>query len=128
MTRGSAEAFGELEAAGLLDLLAGEVGRQLVGLVEDDEVPARARGLLLELVVSGELVEPNDELVSVLERVAAWRGELHLAAKDLKLQAELLEQLVPPLLEGQPDSVLRAVSSLARVVADEFGGRPESGR
>ena len=94
-----AELLGEAEAAGLLELRAEEVGGELVGLVEDDQVPPGGAELRLQLLVPGHLVEPDDELVVVLERVAARRGLLQQRREDAELQAELLEELVPPLLD-----------------------------
>ena len=94
-----AELLGEAEAAGLFELRAEVVGGELVGLVEDDEVPAGGAELLLQLLVAGHLVETDDELVVVLERVAARRGLLQERRVDAEFEAELLEQLVPPLLD-----------------------------
>ena len=55
--------------------------------------------MLLQLLVPGHLVEPDDELVMVLERVAARRGLFEQRRVDAEFEAELLEQLVPPLLD-----------------------------
>ena len=50
---------------------AEKVGGELVGFVEDDQVPAGGAELLLQFLVAGHLVEPDDELIVILERVAA---------------------------------------------------------
>ena len=77
------------------------MGGELVGLVEDDQVPPGDTELRLRLLVPGHLVEPDDQLVVVLERLAR-RGLLEERGIDAELQAELLEQLVPPLLDEAP--------------------------
>ena len=43
-----AELLGEVEAPGLFELRAEEVGGELVGLVEDDQVPSGGAELLLQ--------------------------------------------------------------------------------
>ena len=58
-----AELLGEAEAAGLLELRAEVVRGELVGLVEDDQVPAGSAELVLQLLVAGQLVEADDQLV-----------------------------------------------------------------
>ena len=71
MARLRAELFRQLEAARLLQLGAEEVGGELVRLVEHHEVPASGAELLLQFFVARHLVKANDEVVDVLERIAA---------------------------------------------------------
>ena len=68
VARVRAELLREAEAAGLFELRAEVVGGELVGLVEDDQVPPGGAELLLQLLVPRHLVEPDDELIVVLER------------------------------------------------------------
>jgi hypothetical protein len=63
--------LGEQAPLRLLDLAAEELRRELVGLVEDDEIPIWAVvEQELEVLVTAELVEPRDQQVRVGERVA----------------------------------------------------------
>ena len=94
-----AELLREAEAAGLFELRAEEVGGELVGFVEDDQVPAGGAELFLQLLVARHLVEADDQLMMVFERIAARRGLLQKRRVDAELQTELLEQLVAPLLD-----------------------------
>ena len=75
------------------------MGGQFVGFVEYDQVPAGVAELLLQLKVAGHLVETNDEQVLVLEGVAAGGGLFERRRVDAELQAELLVELVAPLLD-----------------------------
>lgn len=93
------ESLGEAEPAGLLQLRPEEVGSELVGLVEDDQIPPGRAELRLQMLVPRHLVEPNDELMVILERVARWRRFFQRGREDSELQAEFLEQFVPPLLD-----------------------------
>ena len=94
-----AQAFREPEASRLFELRAEVVGRELVGLVEDGQVPSGVAELLLELLVPRHLVETNDELMVVVERVPARRGRLQQRGVDAEFEPELLEELVSPLLD-----------------------------
>ena len=93
-----ADALGEAVAAGFLQLVAEEVGGELVRFVEDDEVPGFGAELVLELLVARHLVEADDEVVEVLEGIAGRRGTFEFAGEHAELEAELLEEFVAPLL------------------------------
>src|SRR5690606_11840431 len=99
VARVRAELLGEIEALRALQLLAEEVRRQLVRLVEHDEIPGRSAELVVRLLSSRQLVEPHDEVIGVLEGIAAWRGELEFLREHAELETELLEELVAPLLD-----------------------------
>jgi hypothetical protein len=70
-----------------------------VRLVADDEIPprVRVRHLGLQVLVSGELVEPGDHEVRLGEPVSAGRLQL-VVGQDLEGQMEPPRQLVLPLL------------------------------
>ncbi len=94
-----AELFGKSEALGAGDLLAGEVGRELVGLIEHHQIPASETELRLDLHVARHLIEPDDQMIVVGEGITARRSGLQLAGKDAELQAKLPKQLITPLLD-----------------------------
>ena len=98
VTGDGAEEFTQQEAFGLVDLAAEVVGGELVGLVNDDQVPLGVFELLLVLFVARQLIQSADELVLFIEVVAGGALLLLLAAKDLELNTELFQQLVLPLL------------------------------
>src|SRR5690606_7439092 len=93
---------------GLVDFGSEEVGGELVSLVEHHEIPTCGTKLRLEqarllfvavvLFAAGELIEPNDQQVVILEDVATRRGGI-AAREDVEGQTELLEQLVLPLID-----------------------------
>ena len=62
--RGAAQHLAELVALGLLDLAAEVVGRHLVRLVDDDQVPLGGAELRLQVLVTGQVVEPGDQQVA----------------------------------------------------------------
>jgi hypothetical protein len=102
-----ADPFREPEASGLLDLRSKEVGGELVSFVEYDQIPSCGTELGLEearllfvaivLFAAGKLIEPNDQQIVILEDVSAGRRCV-TAGEDKEGQAELLEQLVLPLI------------------------------
>ncbi len=91
----------------LLDLATGVVGGQLVSLVHHDEIPVGRLKFGSELFVSAEVVEAGDEQRLLREWVAAARGLDHLPGQDLEAEAELLPQLVLPLLNEAARSPIR---------------------
>ena len=84
----------------VLDLAAEERGRQLVGLVAHDQVPARVRRLqlLLHLLVARQLVQTGDDQVGLEEPVAGAGGFELVVGQDLERKLESAVQLVLPLL------------------------------
>src|SRR5580692_7816564 len=74
------------------------MGGELVGLVKNRQIPPRSAELLLQVFVPRKLIEANNQLIVAVERISARRGLLQHWRVDVKLQPELLEQLVPPLL------------------------------
>ena len=99
MARLRPESFSQLEAARLLQLVTEEVSSKLVRLVEHYEIPAGVAELLLQLFIARHLVEANDEVIDVFKRIAAWGGGLQVFCKDAKLQTELLEHFLTPLID-----------------------------
>src|SRR4051794_35059334 len=97
-----AELLSETEPASFLQLGPEIVGGKLVRLVEDSEVPAGRAELVLEFLVARELVQANNQSGIVIERVSTGRGLLQHGRVDMELKAELLEQLVAPLLDETP--------------------------
>ncbi len=83
----------------LVELVPGEMGGGFVGLVEDHDIPTRGAQPLLKVGVAGKLVEANDQLVDILEGIAAGGDGLHLPGKETELEPELLVHLVAPLQE-----------------------------
>ena len=84
----------------VLDLAAEERGRQLVGLVAHDQVPARVRRLqlLLHVLVARQLVQTGDDQVGLEEPVAGAGGFELVVGQDLERKLESAVQLVLPLL------------------------------
>jgi hypothetical protein len=99
MARLRPEFLGQLEAARLLQLVAEEVGGELVRFVEHDQVPSGSAELLLQFFVARHLVEANDEVVNVFKRIATWRGSFQVFGEDAEFQAELLEHFLAPLID-----------------------------
>ena len=77
--RDRAQQLAQLEALGLVDLVAEIVGRQLVRFVDDHQVPVRQPQLFLQVFGASKLVDARDHQVGVVERVAA-AGLLDLLA------------------------------------------------
>ena len=75
------------------------VGRQLVRLVADDEVPARVGRLqlLLHVLVARQLVEAGNDEVALQEPVAGPGGFELVVGEDLEGELEPAGQLVLPL-------------------------------
>ena len=76
------------------------VGAHLVGLVDDDEVPARPEQALLGVLDPRHPRERGEHLVTVLPRVLAVVGAEDVAADDLERLAELVLEFALP-LEGE---------------------------
>jgi hypothetical protein len=91
----AAEQLAELEALGLVDLVAEVAGGELVRLVDDDQVPLAVLELGLEVFVAGELVQAGDQQVVLLECVDP-SGLVQGGCEQRELDAELLPQLVLP--------------------------------
>ena len=92
------------------------MGRHLVGLIDYDEIPVGHLELGQQLFVAGHLIEPDDQPVPVLERIARPGGLDHLAGEDVELEAELVEQLVLPLLH---EAAWRDDQAPVEVTADQ---------
>ena len=111
---GLPEELAELVALGLLQLVAEVVGGHPVRLVDHDQVPVGALKLLLELIGPGELVHPRDQQVVPGEDVAVRLGVRELPGQQLEGEAELLPQLVLPLLDkpaGRDDQAALQVTA-----------------
>ncbi len=78
-------------------LLVRAVGRHLVRLVDDDEVPVAAEQALLGVLDARNPGDRRDDLVLFLPRILAVVGAQHIAADHLELLAELVLQLALPL-------------------------------
>lgn len=98
MPRVAAEGLRQAIPASLFEFGAEVVGGQLMGFVEDYQVPAGGAELGLEILVVRHLVESHDHLMMILERVIRRRRRFEGRRVDVELQAELLEQLVAPLI------------------------------
>ena len=110
---------------GLLDLAREQLGGELVGLVEDDEVPVG--GVVedeLEVLVAAELVQAGDQQVAVGERVARRRALDPIAGQEREVEVELLSQLRLPLLDERPRGDDEAAPQVAAndELADEEPG------
>ena len=71
-----------------------------MGFIADDQVPfARARELLLKLLVARQHVEADDQPITVAERITRARVLDHVAGEDVKFEIELLAEFVLPLLD-----------------------------
>ena len=91
------EQLAQQEPLGLVDLVAKVIGRELVRLIDHDQVPLALPELVLQVLAAGQLVQAGDQQVVFLEGVDAG-GLVHLAGEDGELDAELLVELVLPLL------------------------------
>ena len=114
MPRGLPEELAELVALGLLQLVAEVMRGHPVRLIDHDQVPVGALQLLLELVGPGELVHPRDQQVVPGEDVAVRLRVRELPGQQLEGQAELLPQLVLPLLDkpaGRDDQAALQVTA-----------------
>ena len=114
----------QLVALGLLDLAPGVVRRHLVGLVGHDQVPVGRLELGLELLVPREVVESGDEERLLTEWVASARRLDHVFGQDLEAEAELLPQLVLPLLDEAArgdDQAAFDVASDHQLLAEQAG-------
>src|SRR3546814_13490494 len=74
--------FRSFEAFVLIDLAAEVVGGELVGFVDDDQIPLSVLELLLELFTAGQLIEACDQQVGLLEVVARGALLLLLTAEE----------------------------------------------
>src|SRR3989442_14324269 len=99
MARDGAKQLTQMEAFGLLDLVPVITGRQLVGLVDDHQIPVGEAKLFLQVVVAGKLVEARDHQVDIIKGVAAARLLDLFAREQGEGEAKLLEHLVLPLLD-----------------------------
>ncbi|MNZ54650.1 hypothetical protein D3C78_725570 [compost metagenome] len=93
-----AKQLAQFEPLGLVDLATEVIGRELVGFVDDDQIPLGVLQLLLVVLAARQLVKTSDQQVSLFEVVAGGALLLLLAAEDLEFDAELLQQLILPLL------------------------------
>ena len=91
--------FSKLETLGLVDLVAEVAGREFVGLVHDDQVPARQAQLFKQVFGTGELVNAGDQQVKVIKRVAAAGLFDLLAREQFKTQPKFFPHFVLPLLD-----------------------------
>ena len=100
VTRQTAQQLREPVAPGVLDLAAEEGGRELVRLVEHDQVPAGLGGLELGLhvLVARQLVQPGDDQRRLGEPVAGAGGLQLVIGEDVERELEPAPQLVLPLL------------------------------
>ena len=100
MPRQAREELAEVIALGVLDFAAEERGRELVGLVADDQVPAAFRGLQLSLhiFVAREFVETGDDEVVFEEPVAGTRRFELVVRQDLERELETAVKFILPLL------------------------------
>ena len=71
---------------------------KLVRLVEHDKIPSGSTKLLLQLFVSGHLVETNNKVIDVFKGVSARSSRFQISGEDSEFEPELLEQLLTPLL------------------------------
>jgi hypothetical protein len=67
------------------------MGSELVGLIENHEIPCGGEELLLDFFVPGHLVESDDEVVEILEGIACRCRCFKCGRKNIKLKSELLE-------------------------------------
>ena len=81
-----------------LAVLAG--GAHLVGLVHDDEIPARAEQAFAGILDERDPRDGGDDLVAFLPGVLAVVGPQHVAPDDVEFLAELVGQFALP-LEGE---------------------------
>src|SRR5436309_1627474 len=100
VTSPRSEQFAELIALSFL-YFAAEVGRRHpVRFVADDEIPLRSGAeLSFQLLRARRHVEPEDEPITLDERIAGDRG-LDLITRDgVEAEPELLGHLILPLLD-----------------------------
>ena len=85
-------------ALGLLQLVAVEVGRHLVSLVDHHQVPLRGLQPFLQFLVAGQLIEACDQPRALLEGVAREGRLHHVAGEDVERELESIVQFLLPLL------------------------------
>ena len=73
--------------------------RELVGFIEHGQIPPRCTKLLLQLFIARKLVQTDNELLVVLERIAAWRRLLQQRRVNGELKTKFFEKFVTPLLD-----------------------------
>ena len=126
VAREAREELAQPVALRVADLAAEEGGRELVGLVDHDQVVAAVRGaqLRLHVLVAGQLVQARDGEV-VLEEPVAGAGGFELVVRhDLERQVEPPAELVLPLLDeaaGADDEASAEVAPRDQLLDEEAG-------
>ena len=82
----------------LVDLVAVEMGRHLVGLVDDHQIPLRDGQLGQQLVIARQLIKAGDQHVPFAEGVGRAGRLHHVAGEDIEIHAELVREFLLPLL------------------------------
>ena len=78
-------------------LLVSAVGRHLVRLIDDDEIPAATEQAFLGVLDARDPGDRRDDLILLLPWVLPVVGAEHIAADDLELLAEFFLHLALPL-------------------------------
>ncbi len=113
MAGDAAQQPAELVAAGGLELVAVVVRRHPVGLVDDHQVPVGLLQVGQQLVAAGQLVHPGDEQRVRQEHLAVKSRLDHGPGQNLEPKAELVVQLVLPLLHQRSGSHDQATGQVA---------------
>ncbi len=92
------EQLTQLKSFGLVDRIAEVIGRHLMGFVHDDQIPLCNGQLFLELFTPGQLIQPGNEFVLIVKRIAGMGMLQKLPGEDGKDQSELLIEFILPLL------------------------------
>lgn len=99
VTGAGTEFFREEKAPGLLKLGSEEMGGELVGFIENHEIPRGREKLFLKLLVACHLIEPDNEVIEILEGISGGRRGLKSGGEDIELKPEFFEKFVAPLLD-----------------------------
>ena len=78
--------------------VAAAIGRQVVGLVEDDQIPRRGFEQAFDSGRSFEGVDTGDQAIMLGERVALSIGHVAFRPEHLEIEMECVVQLAPPVL------------------------------
>ena len=88
----------KIESQRALDLFAIQVSRELVGFIEDHQIPVRRHQLRLQLFATRQLIKTSNQQVAFLKRITRPGRFDHVSAEQIKMKIELRVEFLLPLL------------------------------